>query len=390
MRVIEVFCILFFLSFLSEATQDTALISLLDNVSGDKIWGNVDTLTTFERYTKDSEAILSTNFLRTLLEGYNYDIVETQSYKIDHIPNVFAVKKGSVYPETYILIGAHYDVYTTGADGADDNGSGAGSLMEIARILSNYTFEKSIILVFYSGEEIGLLGSQHFADSAVHNGLNLESIINLDVIGYLKSGTDLEFDCSFNAASRHLYDTLVSLCSAYLPKVGIVKANQKTFWESSDHKSFWNKNIPGLFFAEELNRYSSDFNYNWHSENDIMGVSCNSKSLMEAVSKATILMTVNSAVLADESPIHKANKEVCRNEISKLLLDRRAISFHSTSSGAALITLFNLQGKELFHCNKPVTIGNNRVDVGTNLASGLYLMRYRIKGKEQLFSCILN
>lgn len=387
--MIEVFCVLFFLAFISKAENDSTVTALLEKVSGDSIWENVDTLTTFERFTKESDAIASTNFLRTLLESYSYDIVETQNYKIDHIPNVYAVKEGTLFPETYLLIGAHYDVYTAGADGADDNGSGSGALMEIARVLSTYSFEKSIILAFYSGEEINLLGSKHFADSAINNSVDLESIINLDVIGYLKNGTDLEFDCSYNSQSKYLYDTLKSLCSTYLPEVGIVKANTKTFWESSDHKSFWNQNIPGLFFAEELNRYSSDFNYNWHTDNDIMGVSCNSKILMESVAKAAILLTVNSAIIADESSVLTEQSGKYHSPGIQLLSPTK-LSVTSQQSGMGAFSLLTVQGRTITQWKAPLTAGSNTITLDKGIASGVYLLRFTMDTHESVVPLILN
>lgn len=383
MRVIEVICVLFFLSFISEASQDTSLVSLLNRVSSEAIWKNVDTLTTFERFTKESDAIEATHFLQTLLEEYQYDLVETQTYQQGYIPNIYALKRGTVYPDEYLLIGAHYDVYTAGADGADDNGSGTGALMEIARVLSTYRFEKSIYLVFYSGEEIGLLGSKHFADSAVNNNITLESIINLDVIGYLKAGTALAFDCSYNVQSQYLYDTLNALCKSYLPEVDIVEANNKTFWQSSDHRSFWDHNIPGLFFAEELDRYSSDFNSNWHTDNDIMGVSCNSRELMGVISKAAILLTANSATIADESPVPESLQKLSPKTLSHVQLSDQRLSFQSSQKSNATFTLYSLQGKELLHDTFKVQRGSNNIPLQHSFGSGVYLCTYAINGVEE-------
>ena len=97
-----------------------------------------------------------------------------------------------------IYIGmAHYDSRTADnndgeafAPGANDNGSGVATLMELVRILSPLTIEKGLsskpsclTFLFVSGEEHGLLGAQHMAKRAKEAGWRIEAVINNDMIG---------------------------------------------------------------------------------------------------------------------------------------------------------------------------------------------------------------
>src|SRR5439155_15350473 len=99
-----------------------------------------------------------------------------------------------------IVIGAHIDHLgrsTVGAldpeagnairNGADDNASGTAAVMEIARILSVNPPKRSIVFANFSGEELGLLGSQWFVSHPVVPLDHVVAMINFDMVGRLKN-----------------------------------------------------------------------------------------------------------------------------------------------------------------------------------------------------------
>lgn len=78
------------------------------------------------------------------------------------------------------------------APGANDDGSGVAALIESARILSTSKFPATIVLVAFSGEEQGLLGSKMLAEKATNEGWQLEALLNNDMISNnLSSDTHL-------------------------------------------------------------------------------------------------------------------------------------------------------------------------------------------------------
>ncbi|SHL92623.1 Fibronectin type III domain-containing protein [Chryseobacterium contaminans] len=78
------------------------------------------------------------------------------------------------------------------APGANDDGSGVAALIETARILSKSKFPATIVLVAFSGEEQGLLGSKMLAEKVVNEGWQLEALLNNDMISNnLSSDTHL-------------------------------------------------------------------------------------------------------------------------------------------------------------------------------------------------------
>lgn len=364
-------------TFITYADIDTSINDLISKISGDSIWSYVNEITKYERYTKASDADESSFFLQNYLQDLNYSPVYLQDYRAGYTPNVYTVKKGKTFPNEYLLIGAHYDSYQKGADAADDNGSGVAALMEIARIFSKYEFDRSIILVFFSGEELGLLGSEFFADSAVNNNINIVSVVNLDVIGYLHPGSPFDFDCSYNSSSIDLYNNFKQLVSEYIPEISIVDASKKTFWRSSDHASFWDNNIKGLFLAGELNPYSSHFNNLWHTTNDKLGTSANSKELMEVVARSATLLTVDQAAIY-EDPVEIADftfAHEIKNQLHIIGASNNNIQINYSRSSNISLKIFNISGQCVNQISTVyVNKGINSLPLANNLVNGYYIL----------------
>jgi hypothetical protein len=100
--------------------------------------------------------------------------------------NVVATHTGTVYPNQMYIVGAHYD--SVNNPGADDNASGVAGIMEAARVLSQYEFEKTIIFIAFDAEELGLRGSRDYARR--HTDDDIRGMISMDMIAYNASGTN--------------------------------------------------------------------------------------------------------------------------------------------------------------------------------------------------------
>ncbi|MFT5821653.1 MAG: Zn-dependent M28 family amino/carboxypeptidase [Crocinitomix sp.] len=105
--------------------------------------------------------------------------------------NIFAVLPGSnIVNHEVIIIEAHFDSRCATAcdidceaQGMEDNGSGSALVMELARVMSAYTFENTIVFMLTIGEEQGLYGSNAFSQYAVDNDMPIKAVLNNDVIG---------------------------------------------------------------------------------------------------------------------------------------------------------------------------------------------------------------
>jgi hypothetical protein len=69
------------------------------------------------------------------------------------------------------------------APGVTDDGSGTAAVMELARVMSQYQFGKTLVFIAFAAEEVGLSGSQTYAAMAKQTGMQIEAVLNNDIIG---------------------------------------------------------------------------------------------------------------------------------------------------------------------------------------------------------------
>lgn len=74
------------------------------------------------------------------------------------------------------------------AEGMEDNGSGSALVLELARVMSKYTFSRTIVFMLTTGEEQGLYGADAMADFVKENGIPVAAVLNNDVIGGILCG----------------------------------------------------------------------------------------------------------------------------------------------------------------------------------------------------------
>ncbi|MEO8351759.1 MAG: M28 family peptidase, partial [Chthoniobacteraceae bacterium] len=197
--------------------------------------------------------------------------VEVPKVKVEIATAVEHVKKSDrnvvgVLPpngsDEYVLLGAHYDHLGTGTmgssmahsgeegqvhPGADDNGSGTALVMELAaslvkeRAANPAKFKRGVIFGFWSGEELGLIGSAAFAE---HPPVPLEKIkayLNFDMVGRLRENR-LTIQ---GVGSSNLWPRLLEKRNI---AAGFTLALQNDPYLPTDTTSFYPKRIPVLNF----------------------------------------------------------------------------------------------------------------------------------------------
>jgi len=153
-----------------------------------------------------------------------------------------------------IIVGAHYDHLGYGGEGvslsdkheihngADDNASGVAGVLELARLfaLDRDNLKRSICFVAFSGEELGLLGSNHFAKEPPFPLKGAVAMLNMDMIGRLNANQALIVMGLGTAAD---WGHVVDIAAAGLP---LVLKKTEDGVGPSDQTSFVAKEIPVL------------------------------------------------------------------------------------------------------------------------------------------------
>jgi Zn-dependent M28 family amino/carboxypeptidase len=149
----------------------------------------------FDKYAKGSGGRLTSSIDYYWVKGDGKRITADSK-----LANVMAVLKGTDPKDKRVLIiSGHMDSRASDvmnskidAPGANDDASGVAALMELSRIMSKRAFPCTLIFVALTGEEQGLLGARHLADSAKVAGWKVTAMLNNDMIGNsLSSGTNL-------------------------------------------------------------------------------------------------------------------------------------------------------------------------------------------------------
>lgn len=110
--------------------------------------------------------------------------------------NVLAVLPGSdTTDHQLVLIEAHLDSRCAGpcdtacaAPGMEDNGSGSALVLELARVMSRYTFRHTLVFMLTTGEEQGLVGADAMAEWCDANGIRIKGVQNNDIVGGVLCG----------------------------------------------------------------------------------------------------------------------------------------------------------------------------------------------------------
>lgn len=129
--------------------------------------------------------------------------------------------------------------------GADDNASGVGMMIEMAEKLAANpkSHKRSIVVIAFSGEELGLLGSKQFLEKPEIDLNKVNAMVNFDMVGCLTDSTKVQIGGVGTAEPFRMmittsFDTTIIKLSLSDEGYG-----------PSDHASFYGKNIPVLFVS---------------------------------------------------------------------------------------------------------------------------------------------
>jgi len=195
--------------------------------------------------------------INSLFNNYQGDwSVTTNSFRSDMCHNVILDVTGFAEPEKFVLAGAHLDSRNTGAGptatgiapGADDNGTGSAVLLVLARLIAQnqVRFAYTVRLMWFCGEEQGLIGSAALARAYAAEGLDIQAMFNMDMIGYTYASAGVTLSFMNRAVTPWLTTSCKEIARTYFPDLRI----GDTSGCCSDQQSFYNAGIPALGIFE--------------------------------------------------------------------------------------------------------------------------------------------
>lgn len=278
--------------------------SLITGIGAARKW----TLSKFNEISAENENRLITSYLQ----------FDQQICNINQHKNIFGVLPGSdTSNHEVIIIEGHIDSRCDGscdttcvAEGIEDNASGTALVIELARIMSKYTYKNTIVFMATIGEEQGLYGANAFAQYAIDNNIPIKAVLNNDVIGGIYCGqTSSAPSCpglghidslqvrlfsagGFNSPSKQLSRFIKLEYKEELkpivtvPMMVTIMAAEDRVGRGGDHIPFRQKGFAAMRFtsANEHGDASNGTGYTdrQHTSNDILGVDTNNDQIIDS------------------------------------------------------------------------------------------------------------
>ncbi len=238
------------------------LDSLVSMVLQDSIESNAYRLEAFNgRVTGTDSNDAARDWLAGKFAGFGYDSIVIDPFVavINGSPtechNVVAYKPGTTFPDHQIVIGAHRDA-VIGSPGADDNGSGADAVLELARVLRDVETRMTFVFILFDAEEWGLYGSWHYADAAASRGDSIVLMINMDMIGHYENADEAVVIYGQDSTYANLWRNLADSLSGIALTATIIEAS------GSDDLPFRQNGYPAIMAHEYI------FSSVYHSPQD--------------------------------------------------------------------------------------------------------------------------
>ena len=372
--------------------EDPQIRAMMDSVSLDSIQANIEHLCSFHTRRYDSRYIYDVQdwLVARYQQMKDIDTVMLHDFPVPNFEegtadNILAVQWGTKTPEEYVICGAHYDSWnadgydpdTIRSPGADDNASGVAGILETARILSRYTFDRTIIYANWCAEEVGLVGSAAYAADCASQRMDIVAYFNLDMTGYLAEGSDIHVNLMYTTQDSLLGNYVKRFSRTYFPEMRIWQ--DWLAWGDSDYSSF-NRNGYAAIHPFEDTHASSPF---IHTRQDVLGVSVNN---LEQCKRFTELNLGTVAVLAGLN-----NSSVSENEKPNVALypnpAKESVNILA-EDGLQFIEICNLWGQQVATMHLQ---GEKNCTIDTNgMTPGIYVVKITSEKNTALQKLIIR
>ena len=228
----------------AETTEHSTVAEMIAQVNTTELHNTIYDLQSFvtRRYWTPGNLEAATYLYNRLsnIPGLNVE------YQSSYYNNVIATLSGFNDASNAIyIVGAHYDSISSDpnyAPGATDNGVGVAIVLEVARIMSQYSFSHTLKFAFWNDEEDGALGSAEYVQHIASSGIDVSLYMNFDPGCYDPDG-QMVLDIASNQQSSWAAN-MITDCNTLYDINFILTYNIYTF--VSDHTPFWDYGYPAV------------------------------------------------------------------------------------------------------------------------------------------------
>ncbi len=374
-------------------TEDVAVNAALDVINTQNIEDHILELEGYgTRYHTMSSATDAANDLKTKWENmaatYNRTDVSVRLFNHNStgMPSVIMTITGATTPDEFVIVGGHLDSTSNQGDndapGADDDASGIATITEAVRALFETDFvpQKTIEVMAYAAEEIGLVGSGEIAAQYDNNNVNVIAVSQFDMTNYNGSANDVSLITDFTSGNLNIF--MMNLMDHYNDS-GVHEVTYATSvcnYGCSDHASWTNR---GYLAAFPFESNFGQHNPNIHSPNDTFSVS------------GTATHATKFAKLCAEFLIEVAKSEGSLSvgdhvpNASLLVSARQRVLLYDVVGSAQEFTsvqLYDIQGKLVVE--EDITSNKGQISL-PELSKGMYVVSLSTQNEKSISQKVL-
>jgi Zn-dependent M28 family amino/carboxypeptidase len=225
---------------------------VLETVSGSRLRDRVEAFASLQTREstspgfRDAAADAKATFERL---GYTVEMPEI-TVGAGHSQNIVADRAGTgASPRPLVIVTAHLDSVnheTPGgrAPGADDNGSGAAGVLEMAECLAGGNHSADLRFILFGGEEQGLFGSTQYVEG-LSSSNDVSAVINMDMIATINTDAPSVL-IEGGPVSQALIDRVAEAAATYTD----LAVQTSLHFFNSDHVPFIEAGIPAVLLIE--------------------------------------------------------------------------------------------------------------------------------------------
>lgn len=302
------------------------------------------------------------------------------------MPSVILTMDGADRPDEFVIVGGHIDSTSwnnVNAPGADDNASGIASLNEMVRVLLEKGFvpSRTIEVMAFAAEEIGLVGSDEIANEYFNDNVNVIAYVQFDMTAYNGSSDDI-FITTDSYNSNDLNTFLVDLMDHYNGSGNHTFTYGYTAcgYACSDHASWAQYGYRAAFPFEAAMGHD---NPNIHTPNDVYSFfnTPDHSVKFTKLGLEFLIETAKSKSLGIED--HSAGSV-------DIFVDGKILNYDlgNLSSPIKEIALYNVSGQRIY--NKTGNNGKGILDLN-HLVDGFYIVQFTLENTHVIsIKIILN
>ena len=300
------------------------------------------------------------------------------------MPSVIMTIEGAQTPDEFVVVGGHLDSTSSqgnnDAPGADDDASGIATITEAARALFEVGFipNRTIEVMAYAAEEIGLVGSAEIAQQYANNNVNVIAAVQFDMTNYNGSANDVSFITDFTDSTLNSF--LMQLADHY----NATGAHEITYGTSlcnygcSDHASWTSE---GYMSAFPFEANFGQHNPNIHSPNDTYGISgtADHAAKFAKLCAEYLIETAKSSILSvDES--------IADSVLVSIYNDQLVYNLEGANKDFKAVVFFDMQGRKVYE--RPILSDSGSVSL-TSFNAGVYVTTFVVNDNTSVSKKII-